>query len=80
MRQLNLVLTPVALAAMPTSLMAAECVPEFASADQSVVVSGVEIAPGAMSVGNFQVRIRKSLGDDSNAGRGAAGNPCPATI
>ena len=80
MRQLNLLVAPIALAAMPTSLMAAECVPEFASADQSVVVSGVEIAPGAMSVDNFQVRIRKSGGGDSNPGHGNVGNPCPATI
>ena len=58
MRQLNLVLTPVALAAMPTSLMAAECVPEFASADQSVVVSGVEIAPGTRMQVDVPVVVR----------------------
>lgn len=80
MRQLRLLLAPIALAATPTTLLATECVPELVNADQSVVISGVEIAIGAMSVDDFQVRVRNSARDGSDSERGNVDNSCPAII
>ena len=79
MRNLNLILASIALTAMPSSLMASDCVPQFASADQTVIISGVEIAPGATSVDSFHVRVRNSAENANEAGSNAQ-NPCAAII
>lgn len=72
---------PVLLAPLPGVAQAADCEPIFDHGDESVVVNGVEIAPGALATQNFQVRVRNAAAsDDAAPGVANGSNPCSAII
>lgn len=60
---------PLLFAATPASA-AADCQPQFQTASQTVVISGISVSTGAVTSENFGIRI----GNDGSGGR------CPATL
>ena len=77
------------LLTLPVPGQAKDCLPVFASGDQSVVVQGLEIEPGAVAIESFNLRVRNmgslpenSPNPDAQAGEvgGGTNASCSAII
>ena len=63
------------VAFIPSLVNAQDCDPEFASADQTVTIDGINIEPGAIATRSVQLRLRNRA-----PGAGSGGGRCPVTI